>query len=410
MDKNISDSLDSNQFQKSRREIPPRPPSGSPPFPTIDASPLMIPNIWIKRTSKASHSIAGPDATKRLFTAQHKICSWIWNQIERRGSMAVESPSLGSNPYQCDVDDRKDNNSNNRSMQLRQMENSRIKGGSGSCSVGFMLVGHGVPYQLLQDHVDCAWKMLNDVSLSSRKTSAGKVAMADDAEIVECNFFNDTKELQFEGIKVRSRDNVILHHPQSKSFYPFLESFNSDQELYLTVMNRISTTFGTILQTQPPPVPSSIINTDKYWKRDILNPMSCWRATFRRGFVYPPSATSTSFDSFIMNTHDGKVKEGREFWTGPPIVELIPSCGPFVLGSHEETNNIDDMDGTIAQDRDEGRSIVKVTIQGIPSVFWQEQDSDSGSRNMGKDDMIPLSLVFEACFHNPTKASTTTTR
>jgi hypothetical protein len=211
-----------------------------------------------------------------------------------------------------------------------------------------------------------------------------------------------------DSVQARTRDNVIFHHPQTTacSNSSLLARFNADQELYLTVMNRISTTFGTILQTQPPPTPSSNINTDKYWKRDILNPMSCWRATFRRGFVYPPSATSTSFDSFL-NAHDGKVKEGREFWTGPPIVELIPAYNFNVLGS--EKSRQEEASLGIERHGQMGNScstnFVRVTLQGIPSMFWQEQECDSGSLfRVRKDEfnMIPLSLVFEACFRSET--------
>lgn len=56
-------------------------------------------------------------------------------------------------------------------------------------SIGFMVVGHGVPYQLLQDHVDCAWNMLNDASTRGS---------TEEGEVMECNFYNDTKSLQFD--------------------------------------------------------------------------------------------------------------------------------------------------------------------------------------------------------------------
>jgi len=115
------------------------------------------------------------------------------------------------------------------------------------------------------------------------------------------------------------------------------------------------------------------------------------------------------------------VKGGMEFWTGPPIVELIPA------GSRLEDAHVDaDVDVDSNDDRrggegkEEGSSsisgeeqghgdgerkddtlsnanFVRVTLQGIPSVFWQEQESDLGI-HLRKDDMVPLSLVFEARF------------
>lgn len=154
-----------------RRQNPPRPPSGSSPLPTIDASPLMNPNVYIKRTSKASHSIAGPDATKRLFSAKDKICSWIWNQIlhgDKAAPLIDTGKDIKTGMYAGNVI----NNDSN----------------ADETSIGFMVVGHGVPYQLLQDHVDCAWNMLNASTRGS----------TEEGEVVECNFYNDTKSLQFD--------------------------------------------------------------------------------------------------------------------------------------------------------------------------------------------------------------------
>jgi hypothetical protein len=165
----------------------------------------MIPNIWIKRTSKASHSIAGPDATKRLFTAQHKICSWIWNQMERqafshissnRNSDSGASSSTGLSNNLLLEQESHDHLSSNK--LFRELDNRSMKGGH--CNLGFMLVGHGVPYQLLQDHVDCAWKMLNEIPSSKRNISSivGNSSTVDDGEVVECIFDNDSKQLHFQ--------------------------------------------------------------------------------------------------------------------------------------------------------------------------------------------------------------------
>lgn len=134
------------------KKIPkgPRPPGGSSTLPTLDAAPLMSPTLWIKRTSKASHSIAGPDASKRLFGAQDEVCSWIWNKIEH-----------------CDKND---------------VEKGKV---------GFMVIGHGVPHQLLQNHVDVAWNLLQEATQMADGHS-------DANEVVECNFFNETRHLDFD--------------------------------------------------------------------------------------------------------------------------------------------------------------------------------------------------------------------
>lgn len=357
----------------------------------------MNPNVYIKRTSKASHSIAGPDATKRLFTAKDKICSWIWNQIHHTytaGDTAGNGGKHDGDKAVSLIDTGKDTDTGMDAGGINNDSNANAD----ETSIGFMVVGHGVPYQLLQDHVDCAWNMLNDVSTRGS---------TEEGEVVECNFYNDTKSLQFDWIKLRKRDNTTSNYPLNTDTNTNVQNHNTDQELYLTVMNRLSTTFGTILETQPPP---TTINTDNYWKKDIFNPMSCWRVTYKRGFVFPPSATSTSFDNESCFSHGGKVKEGREFWTGPPIVELIPARNRkhergMVMANELELEGRDlDHDGEKEGGHDKSEkanesnaNFVRVTLQGIPSVFWQEQESDSGIR-VRKDDMVPLSLVFEACF------------
>ena len=50
-------------------------------------------------------------------------------------------------------------------------------------------------------------------------------------------------------------------------------------------------------------------------------------------------------------------------------------------------------------------SFVRVTVQGIPTVFWDEnKDDDCEEDNVtNRNDMVPVSLVFEACFEQPLK-------
>lgn len=84
------------------------------------------------------------------------------------------------------------------SNTFRELELRSMKGAN--CNVGFMLVGHGVPYQLLQDHVDCAWKMLNEIPSSTKNVrTAGNTMVDDNGEVVECIFYNDSKRLHFDG-------------------------------------------------------------------------------------------------------------------------------------------------------------------------------------------------------------------
>lgn len=79
-----------------------------------------------------------------------------------------------------------DKNDNTTRTRTRTPDDTKEKG---ETSIGFMVVGHGVPYQLLQDHVDCAWNMLNDASTHGD---------TEEGEVVECNFYNDTKNRNFD--------------------------------------------------------------------------------------------------------------------------------------------------------------------------------------------------------------------
>ena len=121
-------------------------------------------------------------------------------------------------------------------------------------------------------------------------------------------------------------------------------------QLYLTVMSRISTVFGAVLNDE------TNVGTNR-----MRYPHKYWSAEIKRGYIYPPGIPTDS---------------GRgEGWTSPPIVELIQSERAI--------------DNTLPVENSEVPSFVRITLQGIPSSFW---------RNRKADDMVPVSMVFEACF------------
>jgi len=92
----------------------------------------------------------------------------------------------------------------------------------------------------------------------------------------------------------------------------------------------------------------------------------------KRGFVYPPSVTG-AFSQYDVTSG----------WTGPPIVELMP--------------------GNLSGKVNSLPSFVRVTVQGIPTVFWDENDDEDCEEGKvtSRNDMVPVSLVFEACFEQP---------
>ena len=303
-------------------------------------------------------------------------------------------------------------------------------------------------------------------------------------------------------IRNREGHTYSISNPLQNNSYGSISASEADMidglrhsvDLYLTVMNRLSRTFGTILQEPRNNNHNTIShNSKRYWKHDKSIPIQYWKATIKRGFEYPPSATMFSSDFLLLEDNfdihggsssnnstsggaSGKSKEndkdaqnnstsgsndsnkvrsdensntsisyngnpgklnprvrrarcGYGEWTNPPIVELIDSTNQSMAGR--------------------GPSFVRVTIQGIPSFFWNESSSttststtatatttastdihaeevgtassdkdkeredsgdsgdDGADRKNGlefdRDDMVPISLVFEACFHNGEK-------
>lgn len=307
---------------------PPIPPSHNT-LPTLDASPILDPSVYIKKSSKASHTIGGSEAAKRLLKAQHQIRTWIW----------------------------KTNDENEK------------------CEFG--LVGTGVPHQLLQDHVDHAWKLLKFLSASDVKLKGSLGDLIQQGqnhkdEVVECKFRNDKGKLDFAWIQARTRDNDETKRDIGLTS-PTLAPLHHSLLMYLTVMNRIATTFGTILTASEASATSSFhehsITSERYWKKDILTPIKHWNVSMKRGFVYPPSASV--FSTALVEEMDGKGE-----WTGPPIVELI-------RGKAMRTDS-DPMEP----------SRVRISLQGIPTVFWEKHEGKDSCQK----DMVPISMCFEACF------------
>lgn len=347
-------------------------------LPTIDASPILDPTLFIKKSSKSNHTIAGCDAARRLLNAQHKVRSQIWNGTRGAGGGGHGNGKEGDYGL----------------LEERREEQEHYHVHNQSNEYQFGLVGHGVPYQLLQDHVDCAWSMLNQLgSTSARDGGRGY----ENENVIESIFLNKTGRLDFDWVKIRKRNGTTFNlDSTNKQHHRNLNNLQHELTLYLTVMSRISTTFGTILQTQPTNESyreSLAVTNDKYWKNDILTPMKYWKTTFKRGFVYPPSrsASAAVFARYDLGVNE--LNHGRDLWTGPPIVELIPSQSSSSSSVHEN-------------DGDDKPNMVRVILQGIPTVFWKDDGFGGSAATGGDSDMVPVSLVFESCFKD--QASTPT--
>ena len=80
--------------------------------------------------------------------------------------------------------------------------NTRNENIYGNKSLNFALIGHGVPFQLLQDHVDVAWEILNssnNATHTHHTLSGGEGnimnIVENKSEAVECTFHNGSGDL-----------------------------------------------------------------------------------------------------------------------------------------------------------------------------------------------------------------------
>ena len=305
--------------------------------------------------------------------------------------------------------------------------------------------------------------------------------------------------LHHQQLKVISRNNNDEYEQKNETNTTTnqINKIHHSMELYMTVMKRLSCAFGTILQSSPPQSTtttpftsssssSSITNTnddnnnvnnnsvtsttsntnneedkstseelednddhhnknennitnENYWQHDKPLPIKSWKATIKRGFVHPPSATMYTTPDKKIRMRNNNSSFGQ--WTNPPILELFPGyCGDGMIDTSSDSGR--DSSGSNEKNVNKqmrGPSFVRVTIQGIPSSFWnhdeeirhnhhdEHNDVDNNDRNNTeeengedsmntrqsahssrstntkkaglRDDMVPISLVFEACFH-----------
>ncbi len=167
-----------------------------------------------------------------------------------------------------------------------------------------------------------------------------------------------------------------------------------------------------------------------------------------------PRLKSSNFNNNNNSNERRTMRRSSRFgqWTNPPIVELFPGNGMIeTMNSNGGDDDDDDNNNNnLNHEQMRGPSFVRVTIQGIPSSFWNHEeetrytreelqvghhnhDGDDRKNNEGRsgedsdgklvgsdgagstsslrmssekkktavlrDDMVPISLVFEACFH-----------
>lgn len=201
---------------------------------------------------------------------------------------------------------------------------------------------------------------------------------------------------------IRTRDGKYESTPWPINFNNTNNNIHNDHELqekmndlqhnlhiYLTVMNRITSAFADLTKspksTPHSPTTTGGVNSSNSCSSGFPKPTS-WKAELLKGFVYPPSATifSTAFLNVGENYSSGQRIEDL---TSPPIVEL-----------DYEDNCVDGDDGNSSGRL--AKMVVRITLQGIHSEG--EEMMDDGGRGTGggtsSRGMVPVSLVFEACF------------
>jgi len=369
--------------QRHSKSHPPK----SSILPTLDASPLLDPTLFIKKTAPLPRSsrttTAGgsceydediDDGQKRVLSCQNLIRQWIQEGLVLN---ADEADDDGDNDY----DD-----------QTYISHNKR-----------FALVGHGVPMQLLQSCVDSAWAILN---LGDGAVDGGDVEELFFQSVNDDDRVENSDWLDFDFMKIRTKDGTLKSTP-----WPFILNHNNKKyeqsreelydlqhnlRIYLTVMARVSSAFINLNQQIPTSIDTSISSTTN--TNTVIKP-TAWKAEILKGFVYPPSATIFS-TAFWNDGEDCSSGQRIADLTSPPIVELEYNIDPSSISAVGGVGEINS-----------NRTVVRITLQGIQSEGIENMNKATNSatdndRNVsvggstGGRGMVPVSLIFEASFQN----------
>jgi hypothetical protein len=195
----------------------------------INASALLNTKEYCLKSAAAATSNSGTEAARRLLRGKKDIVNILRQHVvyprQQNDGNANDPRQQNVHPY-----------------QPRQHEPP----------VPHTLQGHGVPTQLLQNHLDLAGELLD--------VTPGNVA--------EVSFQNWSGELSLDWMRVRSQDGHSSVRPwpvvvpqtahdndngDGDGSGDAMASWDQDMALYLSVMNRLATQLSLVLQTQSPP-------------------------------------------------------------------------------------------------------------------------------------------------------------
>ena len=238
-------------------------------LPIINASALLSAKEYCIHSAKASTSKSGTEAAKRLLQGQHDFLQVVRQVVHSR------------RPH------------NNATKLLRRRSTSSGGHAVPTRDYYFCLQGHGVPQQLLQEHLQFASAVLchyDNAAACSFRSSSSRGSYSSSTTTTDLMMTVESVRLRGpEGSSTRTWPPAAV--PQS----PY--SWQESMELYLQVMIRMATLLGEVL-VQPDDQGGS------GYHHETVPPPSRWKADFQRGLflrpqviVPPPTTTTTSRSS-----------------------------------------------------------------------------------------------------------------
>jgi len=176
-------------------------------LPLLNASVLLDPQHYIKASASASTSRSGTESARRLLRGRREWMSTIRKHAER----GLNPPSSSSSNIGRRILSSS-SSSNNNSQQHIHMDQRRA---------AYRLTGHGVPQQLLQNHVDFAGQLMAQHDATSLALPSK------------------------DWMRLRTKDGSVQTLPMSDGFEE--HSLN----LYLAVMERMARTLSIVLHRGP---------------------------------------------------------------------------------------------------------------------------------------------------------------
>jgi hypothetical protein len=254
------------------------------------------------------------------------------------------------------------------------------------------LQGHGVPTQLLQNHLDLAGQLLES------ELTGGNAA--------EVSFQNCTGALSLDRMRVRSPDGhsslrawPIVVPPtaqdsdgdDSSNHDATMESWDQDMALYLSAMNRLATQLSVVLQNQ------SLTPKTSTRKRTMTDDASA-----------TPTTTTTDEYSNVFSTFssDSQQEEQIPMYPPPPRYWNVKVWrgGMAYAADSLPAKPCPVVEWTPVQGL-EAPGHVCIRLQGFPSLSTSSSTTDSNCKPLRRRQPQPVTLSFTACFRNDSAPS-----